>query len=91
MRWGEAESRESTWGGEGFTFGLDYRRNEEDKVDVNDGEVDQPSRVGSPGAVGGVHLQGARLPSDEPVQLVKAGVLTIQFRGFVPFVKVQKV
>ena len=71
-----------------FYFWTDYRRNEEDKVDVNDGEVDQPSRVGSPSAVGGVHLQGARLPSDEPVQLVKAGVLTIQFRGFVPFVKV---
>ena len=51
---------------------------DEDKVDFNDGEVDQPPRVGPPGAVGGVHLQGARLPSDEPVQLVKAGILTIQ-------------
>ena len=44
----------------------------------NKDKVDQPSRVCPPGAVGGVHLQGARLPSDEPVQLVKAGILTIQ-------------
>ena len=39
---------------------------------------DQPSRVCSPGAVGGVDLEGARLPSDKPVQLVKAGILTIE-------------
>ena len=50
-------------------------------------EVDQPSRVCSPGAVGGVDLEGARLPSDEPVQLVKAGVLAIQLKGFFTFVK----
>ena len=75
MRWEEAENRESTWGEEGFSWN---ELEDEDKVDFNDGEVDQPSRVGPPGAVGGVHPQGARLPSDEPVQLVKAGVLTIQ-------------
>ena len=31
---------------------------------------DQPSRVCSPGAVGGVNLEGTRLSSDEPVKLV---------------------
>ena len=49
----------------------------EDK-DFNDEYVDQPSRVSSPGAVGGVDLEGARLPSYEPVKLVQAGVLKIE-------------
>ena len=48
-------------------------------------KVDQPSRVCSPGAVGGVDLEGACLPSDEPVQLVKAGVLAIQLKRFFHF------
>ena len=87
-RWGGEKQRAGSWPEEKKVLILDWLHEDEDKVDVNDGEVDQPSRVGSPSAVGGVHLQGARLPSDEPVQLVEAGVLTIQFRGFVPFVKV---
>ena len=65
---------------------------DEDKVAKNfiEDKVDQPSRVCSPGAVGGVNLQRARLPSDESVQLVKAGVLKNKLKRFVAFVKGQK-
>ena len=38
--------------------------------DEDKNKVDQPSRVSSPGAVGGVNLEGTRLSSDEPVKLV---------------------
>ena len=38
-------------------------------------EVDQPSGIRPPGAVGGIHLQGARLPSDKTVELVQTSVL----------------